>query len=908
MLTDRTEVDLAVDALRCSETKYHRLFESGGIGNAEIRLDSGRFLRVNRQYSQLTGYSETELLGMTFLDITHPDDRASNREAIRPFMEDRDATFDIEQRFVRKDGTVVWVHLTETPIWEKDGCALRLLGSAQDITERKAAEESLRAWTAPRNFAFVSTGMGMWVNMMPLGRLDWDDRAKDLFFVPPGVEATAELFWSRLHPDDWEPTRLAVEAAVRDRTLYAIDHRAVDPATGETRWIRSEGRATYAEDGSPVRFAGVSYDITERRRVEESLRFQLDLTRSITDNATTAIFMMDDMSRCTFMNPAAEQMTGFTFEEVKGGILHDFIHHHYPNGNPYLMPDCPIVRALADHFEVRDHEDVFIRKNGDLFPVLCNARGIYKEGKAVGTVIEVRDTTKEREAAEVLRLQTDRSTRLVQSNIIGVIFGDMERISEANDAFLEMVGYRRAELEAGQLHWRAMTPPQFAPANDRAIEELHRCGVCKPFQKEYYRKDGSRVPILIGTAMLDTATWVCFVQDMSRVKQVEAELRDADRRKDEFLATLAHELRNPLAPIRNGLQIMKLPEVNAGTVEKARSMMERQVEQMTQLIDDLMDVSRINQGKIQLQKTRMPLADAVRNAIDTSRALIAAPGHELVVDLPPKQIYVDGDLTRLSQVFANLLNNAAKYTDRGGRIRLTVERQGSDAVVSVADNGVGIRADMLARVFDMFAQIDGSVEKSQGGLGIGLNIVKRLVEMHGGSINAESGGPGKGSTFTVRLPVLIEELKTQGPPDLSRESIKIAACRILVVDDNRDAAVSLAMLLKIGGHDTQVAHDGVEAVAKAADFKPDIVLLDIGLPKMNGYDACREIRKQPWRKDIVIVALTGWGQDGDRRKSSEAGFDGHLVKPANHATLMKLLSELQVHPVQKHHTEAFGSF
>jgi PAS domain S-box-containing protein len=892
-MTDRTEVETAIDALRRSEAEYRWLFEAAGIGNSEIRLDTGRFLRANRRYCQLTGYSEAELLGKTFLDITHPDDRAGNLEAIRPFMEDRADTFEIEKRYVRKDGAVVWVHLTGTLIRDESGKAVRLLGSAVDITERKVAEDSLRARTAQLKFALASTGMGMWLNTMPLGKLDWDDRTRELFFVPPGVEATAELFWSRLHPDDREPTRLAVEAALRDHRPYAIDHRAVNPATGEVRWIRSAGQATYDRDGSPVRFDGINYDITERKQGEESLRFQLDLTRSITDNATTAIFMMDATSRCTFMNPAAEQMTGFKFEEVKGGILHDFIHHHHPDGKPYPIHECPIDRALPEHCEVRDHADVFMRKTGEFFPVLCNARGIYKEDEAVGTVIEVRDTTRERAADEALRRQTARSNRLVESNIIGVMFGDMERITEANDAFLEMVGYSRADLEAGLLRWRVMTPPQFTQFDDEAVEELLRCGVCTPFQKEFYRKDGSRVPILIGSAMFDTATWVCFVQDMSRVKQVEAELRDADRRKDEFLATLAHELRNPLAPIRNAVQVLKAKGPQDPDLMWGRDVIDRQVSQMARLLDDLLDVSRITRNTLELRRGRVSLTVVIESALETSRPLIDQMKHQLVVSLPPQPVPLDADTTRLAQIFSNLLNNAAKYSDPGSRIWLTAERQGNDLVVSVKDTGIGIAGGHLRKVFEMFSQETPALERSQGGLGIGLSLVKGLVELHGGCIEARSEGPGRGSEFVVRLPVAWEPVR-QTPTGREDEATPVkTSLRILVVDDNRDGADSLSMMLKLMGNDTRTAYDGEAAVAAAGEFRPDVILLDIGLPKMSGYDVCRHIRAEAWGQQVVIVAQTGWGQVEDRRKAQAAGFDHHFVKPVNMAALTTLLAGVQ---------------
>jgi signal transduction histidine kinase len=385
-----------------------------------------------------------------------------------------------------------------------------------------------------------------------------------------------------------------------------------------------------------------------------------------------------------------------------------------------------------------------------------------------------------------------------------------------------------------------------------------------------------------------------YAADLVERFRNEQALKDADRRKDEFLATLAHELRNPLAPLRTGLQVMKLARNDVKAVEQSRTMMERQVEQMVRLIDDLLDLSRISRGKITLQKTRTSLATAVRNAVETSRPLIEAAGHDLTLDVPDELIYVDADEIRLAQVFANLLNNAAKYTDRGGSIRLAVERQGSDAVVTVEDNGVGIPAHMLPKVFEMFTQVDQSLEKSQGGLGIGLSIVKQLVEMHGGSIEAASGGHGMGSTFTVRLPVVLS-LATDQPGDQDDEkAMPTARRRILVVDDNRDSALSLAMMLNLMGNETQTAYDGLEAVDVAAAFKPDVILLDIGMPKLNGYDACRRIREQPWGKNVVVAACTGWGQDQDKQKAQAAGFTLHMVKPVDPAALENVLAGLQM--------------
>jgi signal transduction histidine kinase len=386
--------------------------------------------------------------------------------------------------------------------------------------------------------------------------------------------------------------------------------------------------------------------------------------------------------------------------------------------------------------------------------------------------------------------------------------------------------------------------------------------------------------------------------DITERKQAEDAVREADRRKSEFLATLAHELRNPLAPIRNGLQIIRLANHDEDAVQEARAMMERQVAHMVRLIDDLLDLSRITNGKIELRKERIELAAAVQDAVEAIHPCMEASGHELTINVPTRPVYVDGDRTRLAQIFANLLNNSAKFTERGGRVQLTVDVQGSDVVVSVKDNGIGIPADMLPRIFNMFTQVDRSLDRSQGGLGIGLSLVRGLVEMHGGRVEAHSAGVGAGSEFTVRLPVMLSQVRRSGNKDRESDEINAGSVRrILIVDDYEDSAICLGLMLKIMGHETLTAHDGLEAVQAAATFRPDVMLLDIGLPKLNGYEVCRRIREQPWGERMVLIALSGWGQEEDKLRSKEAGFNFHMVKPVDPAALEKLLAGLLVTPV-----------
>jgi CheY-like chemotaxis protein/two-component sensor histidine kinase len=328
-------------------------------------------------------------------------------------------------------------------------------------------------------------------------------------------------------------------------------------------------------------------------------------------------------------------------------------------------------------------------------------------------------------------------------------------------------------------------------------------------------------------------------------------------------------------------------------VDEARSMMERQLTHMVRLVDDLLDVSRITRNNLELRKERVALATVIHTAVETSRPMIEEFGHTFSVTLTPSPVYLDADPVRLAQVFSNLLTNAAKYTEPGGRITLTAETQGSEAVVRVKDNGLGIPVEAQPRIFEMFSQVDRNMERAQGGLGIGLTLVRRLAEMHGGSVEVKSDGPGRGSEFIVRIPVLREIRQGSTNRADGPGTVAGAKRRILVVDDNRDAAESLGMMLKLMGNEIRTAADGLAAVEVAEAYRPEMILMDIGLPKLNGYDACRRIREQSWSHGIVIVALTGWGQDEDRRRSQEAGFDHHLVKPVEIESLTKLLAQVK---------------
>jgi signal transduction histidine kinase/AmiR/NasT family two-component response regulator len=412
------------------------------------------------------------------------------------------------------------------------------------------------------------------------------------------------------------------------------------------------------------------------------------------------------------------------------------------------------------------------------------------------------------------------------------------------------------------------------------------------------RPDGQRVtalahanPIRDGVGKLLGA--VNVLVDISDRKRHEDALKEADRSKNEFLATLAHELRNPLAPIRNAIEVLHLQDTPSPELQWALNVIDRQTQQMTRLIDDLLDVARITGNKLELRKERIELAKVLQAAVEISQPHIEERAHQFTVNAPVESIYLDGDLTRLAQVVSNLLNNAAKYTESGGHIWLTAERNDGHTVITVRDNGVGISAEMIPRVFDMFTQAKQSQDSSQSGLGVGLALVHRLVEMHGGTIKAHSDGPGRGSAFILRLPIA-EAAQASPVPRRESESVTPASLlNILVVDDNHDSAESMDVLLRIMGNAVRTAHDGLEAFQMAAEFRPDVVLLDIGLPGIDGYEVARRIRQQRWGGRMILIAATGWGQETDRQRTKEAGFDYHLVKPLDHAALLNLLSSVE---------------
>jgi PAS domain S-box-containing protein len=637
------------------------------------------------------------------------------------------------------------------------------------------------------------------------------------------------------------------------------------------------------DSGAALGAVLVFRDVTERKRAEEAR----ERLAAIVESSDDAIVGKTLEGVIRSWNAGAERLFGYSAAEAVGRPITLII-------PPELVDEeRAILERLRRGERIEHFETVRVTKDGRQLDISLTISPLRdSEGRIIGASKVARDITERKRAREILA----RDALLLASVHDSVVVTDLDGIvTYWNEGATRLFGWTAEEM-LGRRYADRFPEPARAFIAEQIADRAS--GIEWNGEYEDYRKDGARVWIdaRVGP-VTDPEGRVIGVlglaHDITDRKRAEDALREADRRKDEFLALLAHELRNPLAPLRNGLQVIRLAADDPQAVAGARSMMERQLAHMVRLIDDLLDISRISRNKMELRRARILLSDVVNDAVEGARPAIEAEGHKLIVSLPAEPVWLDADLTRLAQVFLNLLTNSAKYTEPGGRIWLTAELQGMQAVISVRDTGIGIPAHALPQIFDMFSQIDRESERSSGGLGIGLALVKGLVEMHGGTVAADSDGPGRGSTFTVRLPTLGSSHRAASGTPIDDHHLAVGSKRrILVVDDNRDSAMSMAMMLELIGDDVRTAHDGVDAVEVAEAFRPQVILMDVGMPQLNGYDATRRIRERPWGLSVKIIALTGWGQEGDRHRSREAGCNGHLVKPVSLGDLQKLLAEV----------------
>ena len=688
-----------------------------------------------------------------------------------------------------------------------------------------------------------------------------------------------------------EPVENPAVRALRDGTIVGL--------ANHTLLIARDGSETPIDDSAaPIRDPQghvhgcilVFRDITERKAAEREIgQAQARLKRVVTDMAIPTMVYADD-GEVVLVNAAWTGISGYRAGDLR--TLSAWIDKAY--GERAEAMNAVIARLFELEESVDNGEREITTASGEkrIWHFVTAPIGRDSQGRRM-LVTNAIDVTERRRLEQALA-EKEARTRLAME---AANYGGWQWDRGSGEIVLTDKTRELLDLDPDEPvtfeRFQQRLHPDDRPLRERAIAEAWVNGV---FGAEYrvVRRDGElRWMSSRGRVIRDAQgneRMLGVLGDITEQKRTLAALEDADRRKDEFLATLAHELRNPLAPLRNSLAILQRSADDTATFAKASAVMERQLSHLVRLIDDLLDVSRISLDKLTLRVELADLGAVVEHAVEACRPAAERAGHVLEVHLPERPVKLQGDRARLAQVFSNLIGNACKFTPDGGRIVVDARVAGENAVVSVRDDGIGIAADRIGGVFEMFAQIDNSLERAHGGLGIGLTLVRRLVEMHGGSVEARSAGLGEGSEFVVTLPL------TQEPGEAATSRAPAAAApagrlRMLVVDDNGDSAESLALLLSLAGHETHVARDGPEALTRADALRPDAVLLDLGLPGLNGYEVCRRLRAESWAREIPIVAITGWGQADDRQRSKDAGFDGHLVKPVVFGELTALLDE-----------------
>lgn len=799
-----------------------------------------------------------------------------------------------------------------------------------DASEREQAQERLRAVGERLQLSLDAADMGCWDWNVESDAIAWDERTREMFGVNAGVAVDFDTFEACLHADDRDNNRRLTERALGSGD-YENEFR-VEHGDGATRWLASCGRVMRDGAGRPMRMIGVVADITVQKQADDARRRSAarDAFRVALDDALRPLAAADAIRE------AAARVLGTALgaERVHyGEVEPDDAHVVVARGYAHKLPSVTGRHRLADFgtligdcraglnvrvADVKELERLSAAEQGAYAQLKVRALvtiPLFEQGRFVALLAVHRSRPHAWSDDEMWMIEETAARVWAAAERARA----EQRLAASEERFRSLVSIvtdvswacdPSGRLASHQPAWAAYTGQEWAQqrgfgwvaaihADDR--ERLRaawqRAVESGRYEVEYRlwhaASAGHRLVIARGMPLSDdngaVREWVGSCNDVHDERRAAEELRSADRRKDEFLATLAHELRSPLAPIANGLHAIDMAGDDAAAVGRARKSMQRQLAHMVHLVDDLLDVSRISHGKIALRRRRVDIVVPLLQAVETARPAIDAAGHSLQLDLPDRPTWVDADETRLSQVFANLLHNAAKFTGADGRIGLSVHLEAGAVRVAVDDSGAGIPPDMLDRVFDMFSQADASAEKAHGGLGIGLALSRALVELHGGTIVAASDGPGRGSRFEVSLPLAEAPVEAAAAAEPLRPAAGRASRQILVVDDNADSAATLSLMLELTGHQVRTASGGLEALAAAAERMPELVLLDIGMPGMNGYETAQRLRLLPGGSELTLIAQTGWGQDGDRARARDAGFDGHLVKPIDLSLLHALL-------------------
>jgi PAS domain S-box-containing protein len=875
-----------------TDVRFGSLLEQAPF-SIQVFSPDGRTIRVNRAFEELWGVRFEQMQAYNILEDPQMENAGIRDGVLRAFAGESVRLPAIEYDpndtvpgIAASEDSRRWLSAVMYPIKDAGGLVSEVVIIHEDITARVRAEEersrserNMRsvlesisdgffALDADWRFTYVNPQAEVLVGRNPgdlLGRIFWEE-------FPGAVGNEFETCYRRV----------ASERVSSSVTSFYAEHE---------RWYEVQ-----VYPATPGGISAYFRDVTERVRAEEEVarlraesEQQRRLYEAVLSNSADFHFIAGLDARLLYTSWPLLTLLGKSADyDVTGRSIGEL---GYPDQLVQRL-ERQIGEVVASGQSVRD-ETPFTGADGERHYEYILSPVIGRKGSIEAVAGSSRDITGRKQSEEALR-ESERLYRAIGESIdFGVWVCDPEgRNIYASESFLRLVGLTQEQCR--EFGWGNVLHPEDA---ERTMAEWKACvesGEQWDIEHRFRGVDGTWHPILArGVPVRNEhgriTAWAGINLDISRQKLVQEELREADRRKDEFLATLAHELRNPLAPIRNSLEILKMPGLDPAVASQTLEVMERQVYHMVRLVDDLIDVSRVMRGRIDLRTERTELGSVVTRAIETAKPLIDYHGHRLELDLPAAGLHVLADPVRMTQVVGNLLTNAAKYTESGGTLRLSVTSESDEAVLRVSDNGIGIDPAMLSEIFDLFVQVEHGTSRSQSGLGVGLTLVAKLVALHGGSVAARSDGLGTGSEFVVRLP-LVEAARPDVSEETRSEGVTASGLRILVVDDNEDAADSLAMLLRLRGHDVAVANDGPSALEMAAASVPNLVLLDIGMPGMDGCEVARRIRKHPALGGVVLAALTGWGQKDDRRRTADAGFDHHLVKPVELDVLATLLA------------------
>lgn len=843
----------------------------------------------------------------------------------------------------RPDGTRRWIEPHPTPLRDANGVITGGLNMLLDITDRKSSQEHLRAIEQRMHLAIEATSVGLWEWNIITDEIRWDAQMFRIYGIAPSNDGfIAYSTWaSAVMAEDLPNQEAALEETVRRLGSNDREFRIIRRNDGECRYIQSVETVRTNANGNPEWVVGTNLDITEQKRAESQLRESEHRQRAILDTMPQKVFTATPDGKIDYYNPQWGEYLGLPITDFLGSGWKQFVHADD------LAANVQAWQYSIDTGEPFEFKSRFRRADGNYDWHINRAKAMRNNAGAIVKWVGSNTNIQVLKIAELaVHVSENRYRRLFETAKDGILIVDFTtgKIVDANPFMTELLGYTHEEFSGLELWQIGLFSDK--TANESAVRELQINGYLRYEHLPLESNDGRRieVEVVANSYQEDSKSVIQFnvrdITDRSRLEKLlrgqACELSDLHRRKDEFLAMLSHELRSPLAPIANAVQLLGLQPGNESRIQQqARLIIERQLRQLQHLVDDLLEVSRITTGRVQLRLERCTVSTIVNGAIETARPLITQRRHELSVIVPEEPIWLFADAARLEQVLVNLLSNAAKYTDEGGHLWLTVETEDYEfvrpdyqtssaadrgkldypshhpsfaisdaaaahsrrsggtpcAVIRIRDTGVGIDPSLLPRIFDLFTQAERSLDRSQGGLGIGLALVHRLTELHGGTVEATSV-LGKGSEFIVRLPLPTTELPHSSLSPLVAGLLPVRPLRVLVVDDNPDTVLSFSMLLEAHGHNVRTASDGLAAIEVADAFKPDVMLLDIGLPGLNGYEVAKRVRTHPDLKQTVLVALTGYGQDSDRQTSLEAGFNHHLVKPAILEQLLQILANV----------------